>query len=404
MASGPRSPTPDPRPPAGAPRLFTAPFVLTCLAAFTFFLSHQMVLVAVPLYALDRGGSETDAGTLTLLFTLAAFTGRVPVGWAMDRWGRRPIMMAGTAVAAVSGLLYPMVQTVPALFALRLFHGLAMALFSTAAAVVVTDVVPRVRRGEGMGFFGMGSNVALAMGPVASLAVVSRFSFVPLFSIAAAVALTGVALGATVRETGTPGPARFSLRPGAAFIRAAVFPSIIMGTLTVAHGSVVTFLPLMGRARDLGNPGAFFTVAAIFLVAVRAKAGALSDRWGRGPVVVPGMLLAGLAMVLVGLAHGPRTLLAAGALYGLGFGLAQPALMALVADRVGEGERGRAITTFYTGWELGIGLGAYALGYLLTWTDFTVTYGVAGLVTAIGGFGFLLAPGHWRRRPDAPTR
>ncbi|HEY7675659.1 MAG TPA: MFS transporter [Candidatus Methylomirabilis sp.] len=404
-ASPPRPPAPGPAPPGARPRLFTAPFVLTCLAAFTFFLSHQMVLVAVPLYAMDRGGSETDAGILTLLFTVAAFTGRVPVGWAMDRWGRRPIMMAGTAVAAVSGLVYPAVQTVPALFALRFFHGLAMALFSTAAAVVVTDVVPPVRRGEGLGFFGMGSNTALALGPLLSLAVVSRLSFSPLFLASAGVALAGVALGATVGETGVPAQVRFSFRPGTAFVRAAIFPAIIMGTLTVAHGSVVTFLPIMGRVRAVGNPGAFFTMAAILLVAVRAKAGSLSDRWGRGPVIVPGMFLTAAAMVVVGLAHAPATLLAAGALYGLGLGLAQPALMALVADRVGERERGRAIATFYTGWELGIGLGAYTFGYLLTWTDFTVTYWAAGLVTAAGCLGYLLASGRRRRQgPEGSAR
>ncbi len=390
--------TPNPRPLGAKPRLFSVPFVLICLAAFTFFLSHQLALVAVPLYALARGGSETDAGMLTLLFTTAAFLGRFPVAWAMDRWGRRPIMMAGTAVAAVSGLLYSSVETVPALFALRLFHGLAMALFSTAAAVVVTDVVPLARRGEGMGYYGMGSNLALALGPLTSLALVGRFSFAPLFSVSAAVACAGVALGAAVRETGVPAPAPFSLRPGTVFTRQAVFPAIIMGTLTVSHGSLVTFLPIMGKVREVGNPGAFFTMAAILLVTVRAKAGSLSDRWGRGPVIVPGMLLVAAAMGLLGVAHGPRMLLAAGALYGLGLGLAQPALMALVVDRVGERERGRAIATFYTGWELGIGLGAFALGYLLTWTDFTVTYWTASLVVVAGTLGYLMTPGRPERR------
>ena len=402
---------PPPQPPGGAaappgarPRLFSVPFVLTCLAAFTFFLSHQMALVALPLYVLERGGGKTDAGMLTLLFTTASLVGRVPVGWAMDRWGRRPIMMAGAGVAMAGGLLYPVARTVPALFALRLFHGLAMGLFSTAAAVVVTDVVPAARRGEGMGVFGMGSNTALAMGPILSLAVVGRFSFTPLFAASAAVALAAVVLGAAVGETGTPAPVRFSFRPETAFQRGAVFPAIIVAALMVAHGSVVTFLPLMGQVREIGNPGAFFTVAAVMLLAVRAKAGSLSDRWGRGPVIVPGMLLTAAAMLLTGLAHAPRTLLAAGALYGLGLGLAQPALMALAADRAGEGERGRAIATLYTGWELGIGLGAYAFGCLLTWADFTLSYWAAGLVTAAGCLGYLLASGRSGRRPSGGGR
>src|SRR3990172_880424 len=112
MTDPPRAPTPDPRPPGRAPRLFTAPFVLTCLASFAFFLSHQLCLLAMPLYALHRGGSEHDAGMLTLLFTLAAFTGRLPTAWAMQRWGRRPVMMAGGGVAVLSALLYPLMESV----------------------------------------------------------------------------------------------------------------------------------------------------------------------------------------------------------------------------------------------------------------------------------------------------
>jgi MFS family permease len=174
-----------------------------------------------------------------------------------------------------------------------------------------------------------------------------------------------------------------------------------VGALTVNHGALVTFLPLMGKARDVGNPGTFFTVAAVLLILIRAKAGTLSDRWGRGPVILPGMFLTALAMVLLGFSRGPGSLLAAGALYGVGVALAQPALMALVGDRAGEADRGRAISTFYTGWELGIGAGAYPLGYLLSRTNFTVMFVTAGLVTALGGIGYLLGAGRPRRRSGA---
>lgn len=393
---------PDPRPRAAAePPLFTAPFVLTCLAAVTFFVSHQAVQAVMPLYALRRGGSGTDAGTLALIYSAASLAGRLPVGWAMARWGRRPVMIAGSGIAVASCLLYPPVESMPTLLVLRAFHGLAMAFFSTAAAVVVTDVMPLSRRGEGMGYFGTGSSLGLALGPVLALAVVGRVSFMSLFAGTAAVAFIGVLLEMGVRETGVPAPLAFSLQPGAMFTRSAVVPAILMGTLTVTHGALVTFLPLMGQERQVGNPGTFFTVAAIVLVAVRAKAGALSDRWGRSPIIVPGLVLAALALGLVGIAHGPRTLLAAGALYGLAFGMAQPALMALVADRAAEAERGRAISTFYAGWEVGIGVGAYALGHLLTWTSFTIMFWTGGLVVAGGGVASLVFPGRPGRRAGA---
>ena len=390
-----------PRSPGAEARLFTAPFVLTCLATCMFFLAHQLVLLATPLYALRRGGTEADAGTLTLVFTAAALLARLPIGWVIDRWGRRPIMIGGAAIATACGLLYPAVRTMPALLALRPLHGLALGIFTAATAAVIVDVVPPLRRGEGMGYFGWGNNLALAFGPMLSLGIVERFDFTPLFLVAAAVAFAGMVLGAGVRETGAQPAARRPLRPGTIFVPSAVFPGIIVAALTVTHGSLVTFLPLMGRVRSLGNPGAFFTVAAIVLIAVRAKAGRFSDRWGRGPVILPGMLLAALSMVLLAFSQGPGALLAAGALYGLGLGLAQPALLALVGDRAAEADRGRAIATFYTGWELGIGVGAYPLGYLLSWTNFTVMYVTAGLIVACGALGYLLAPASSARRGGA---
>jgi len=395
----PRPLTPDPRPP-----LFTAPFVLVCLATYCYFLAHQLCLLAMPLYALHRGGAETDAGKITMVFSIAALVARLPIGWVMDRWGRRPVVMGGAVLGAGAALLYLTAETMGGIFAVRPLHGIALGFFSTATAAVVTDVVPAPRRGEGMGYFGMGSNLALALGPVLSLAIVNRFSFPPLFLLAAGIASLGAIMGACIRETGvrTAHPPPITL--ASVFVPSAIFPGIIMGTLTVCHGALVTFLPLLGRAREVGNPGMFFSVAAVLLVAVRAKAGALSDRWGRGPVILPGMFLAAFAMGLVGLAFRPLTLLAAGACYGVGLGLAVPAMMALVGDRARPADRGRAIATFYTGWELGIGMGAYPLGYLLAATNFTVMYATAGLITAAGGLGFLFWNARGRHRGDPAAR
>jgi MFS family permease len=357
------------------------------------------VLIAMPLYAVHLGGTEEDAGLMTLIFTMAALLGRLPVGWAMDRWGRRPILLAGAVVAIVSGVTYQVVARVPVLFVLRAFHGLAMSLFTTAVAAVISDLVPAARRGEGVGYWGMGSNLSLAISPIVALEVVGRYSFSALFLLSTTMALLALALGAAVRETGARRRVRFTLRLETLFVRSAVMPAIVMAALTMSHGAIVTLLPLMGQARALGNPGVFFTVAALVLVAVRAKAGALSDRLGRGPILVPGMLLAAASMAVVGLAARPAVLVAAGAMYGLGFGLAQPALMALVADRAADADRARAIATYYAGWELGIGLAGFGLAYVVTWSGFTAAFFAAGAASALGGIGYLATPGRPRLRP-----
>ena len=81
-------------------------------------------------------------------------------------------------------------------------------------------------------------------------------------------------------------------------------------------------------------------------------------------MIAPALAISGASLVLLGLAASQGTFLAAAALYGVGFGAAQPALLAMTADRVPPGERGRAMGTLYTAWELGISGGSIAAGAL----------------------------------------
>jgi MFS family permease len=128
----------------------------------------------------------------------------------------------------------------------------------------------------------------------------------------------------------------------------------------------------------------FYAVFATAMLLVRAKAGEISDRRGRAAVIVPAMIVTGLSSLVLGLTTGPVGVLAGGALLGVGFGAAQPALMALTTDRVVPAERGKAMGTFYTAWELGIASGAAGAGWLLNVTDFATLF-LIGAAMPIGG-------------------
>jgi MFS family permease len=289
--------------------------------------------------------------------------------------------------------LYPGVGRVALLFPLRTLHGAAIGLFSTASAAMIADLSPPQRRGEGVGYFGISSNLGLALGPPLALAAIGARGFPAAFLLSAGAAAAALLTGALAGESAVPRPAVFSLRPAALLARGAVLPGIVMGAMAVSYGGLITLLALMGRARPLGNPGAFFTAAAACLVLTRFIAGPLSDRWGRGIVVVPGLMVEVLSMILLGVAYGPGLLVAAGAVYGIGYGAAQTGLMALAVDRVGAVDRARAMSTYLTGWEMGIGLGGYGLALLLPWVGFTGVFLGAALCAALGLLGYLLAPG-----------
>jgi len=130
----------------------------------------------------------------------------------------------------------------------------------------------------------------------------------------------------------------------------------------------------------------------------RGPAGRVSDRIGRPPVAAVGLLLAGAALALLALSEGVLALALGGAIYGVAYGTAQPALVAWCVDGAPEDERGRAMGTFYSAVEIGIALGAISSGLAIARWGFVGTF----LATAgIAGGGAALALAGPRQRDAA---
>ena len=369
---------------SAAPALLTRPFLFICLATGFFYLSFYLILPVMPLYVAGLGGTSSQIGLIIGLFAAMAMVMRPPAGWLIDTRGTRPILLVGMAIFLLASLGYIAAQSVQPILALRLFHGIGMGLFPTAATVVIAELAPARRRGEAMGWFGITNSLGLILGPVVGPAVAGRVGFPALFLLAAGVAGLGMACIFLVPAAERPARRSRLPRPGDLFSPAAVLPSLILLLLYIPYGTVVAFIPLVATSRGLENPGLFYTVFAAAMLLVRAKAGEISDRRGRAAAIVPGMIVTGLSFLVLGLTNGPAGVLTGGAVLGLGFGCAQPALMAFTTDRVPPAERGKAMGTFYTAWELGIASGAAGAGWLLNVTDFAALF-LVGAVIPMGG-------------------
>jgi MFS family permease len=357
-------------------------FLLVWLGAFAFFLSFLLLLGALPIFARRQGASDAAVGVIMAGFGVTSLLLRPLAGWGADRHGRRPFMLAGALIFALAPLGYGWSAGAVGLGLVRLLHGCGMGLYPTAAGAMVADLAPPARRGEVLGFYGAAGSLALAIGPVTGIALAERLGFEPLFWIAAGVAALAVALTAAGGETlARPRPVRFTL--AGTLSPAALFPGLLAFCLLFSYGAQVAFLPL--HADTLGvNPGVFFLLFAVTTTLARAPAGRLSDRAGRAPVAAAGLLLAAAALVLLAFADGLSGIALAGAVYGLAYGVAQPALMAWSVDTVPEAERGRAIGTYHTAFELGIVAGAALSGPLVARWDFATTFLATAAIAATG--------------------
>jgi predicted MFS family arabinose efflux permease len=268
------------------------------------------------------------------------------------------------------------VGSIVALLALRAFHGVGMALGATAGPVLAGDLAPPGRRGEAIGVHGSAQNVASALGPPLGAALALGLGYPPLFVAAAAVAAAAALSASRIREPARPAAA--PARGGSPLLGSAIAPGGLALGLHVAYGTLASFVPVHALRAGLENPGLYFLAFALAMVVGQTVGGRLSDRLGRGAVIVPGLLLLAIGTALVPWLGG-GLLLGSGAIAGLGQGAAQPALLALAVDRVGPGERGAALGTVGTFVELGIGGGSIAAGLVAERFGLEATFALAAL-------------------------
>jgi MFS family permease len=349
-----------------------APLRAVVPAAFAVFLSFFLLLSVLPLYARALGVADGAIGVVMGAFALSAMVLRPWAGWAADRYGRRPLMLAGSLLFVLASPAYALAAGAAGLTAVRLLHGAGMGLFPTAASAVVTDLAPPHRRGHMLGLYGATASVAMAVGPVTGVALVQHWGFAPLFALSGVIAAGGVAWTLSQPETLRDRRA-FAFDPRSVLERSALFPGLVVLCLMLTYGAQVSFLPLHADAQGV-NPGVFFLVFALVVAVVRGVAGRLSDRVGRSHVAAAGLVVTAAALAVQALTSGATALALAGALYGIGFGTAQPAIMAWSVDAVDPGRRGRAMGTFYTALELGIAIGAMSAGLAVGLAGFTTTF------------------------------
>ncbi|HJP41147.1 MAG TPA: MFS transporter [Dehalococcoidia bacterium] len=387
---------------------------------FAFFTAYLCYFPTLPFFIESIGGRKSEIGLLIGISAFASLLIRPFAGYFTDTLGRKRVLLAGLVMFAINALFYNVAKSPEAIFPLRLLTGASLGTFMTAAAAYIADVAPAGRRGEVMAYYGLANSLAFAVAPAlggylitASIlegfdgsltdtagwlsgAVTSEYQFTTLFLFTASVsAIAGLITFASLPDTGIRVGGR-KIRPRDLFARSALFPALINLMTSFVFAAMVTFLPLFARDEGLSNPGLLFAIYAGFVILMRITLGRFMDRWSRAVFIVPGILMLTLCMFLLAAMPSIPTLFIAAALYGAGAGTFQPAMMALLVDMTPAQERGRALSTFTLGTDLGLSLGSFSLGVLIEIVGFQSTYVLAGLVAAAAAALFTL---NWFRTP-----
>ncbi|SFD36486.1 Predicted arabinose efflux permease, MFS family [Bacillus sp. 491mf] len=363
-------------------RLWTKNYIMLTITALLLFSGFYLLMPTLPMFIKQLGGSESQVGFIIGVFTISAVILRPIVGGLMDRYGRRVFIISGLLFFAMTMYFYDWVTGVIFLVVLRILHGMSWAIATTSIGTAVTDVIPPSRRGEGMGWYGLAMTLGMALGPILGLWVAKSFSFHYLFLLC-----TALALIAFILAFGTKIPVVQSTeKKPISFFEKTVLPiAVVTFFLSLTFGGITTFLPLFA-AKIQVNAGTFFLVYAVTLTVIRPLAGKISDKHGEGVIIVPALCTLIVALFVLTMTKGLVGLVITAILYGIGFGAAQPALQIVTLRLASPEKRGVANATFFTAFDLGIGLGSIILGFVSQIMGYQMLF----IVCAVSGFISLL--------------
>lgn len=360
------------------------------LAAVNAFVGSMVGLerTIVPILAEQDFGLRVGAsiGSFIIAFAIAKAVFNLFAGAAADRWGRRRVLILGWLVSLPVAPLLAWAPTWEVVVFANLLLGVGQALTWSMTLNMMVDLVPVRRRGfaaginEFAGYLGV-SVVAFLTGLIASEVGLRPWPFL----MGVAFALTGLALSLRAPETSpAPKPAPLRWIPGVGV------PSLLGLATNLKDGLVWLSLPLMLTARDfdLTQVGLVAGLYPLMWAVGQPIFGPLSDRIGRRPLIVLGMVFQGAGLLVLAGASTYSVALLAAVLLGLGTGMAYPVLIAAVADRAATEKRATALGVYRffrdSGYALGAlvgSLGMVDLAGATTWTGaaFAPLAVVAGL-------------------------
>ncbi|MEE8174030.1 MAG: MFS transporter, partial [Dehalococcoidia bacterium] len=358
---------------------------------FSSFISFTLLFPVMPQYATEFGASVFQVGLVVGIYSYITALAMIPFGMLSDRIGRRVPLIVGLIALSLSPLLYLLVSDVPTLILVRAVHGLAAAAFIPVAHALVADMAPPHKMGEAMGWYTGSVQLSFVVGPMAGGFLLNYFGFNAVFYACSAVPFLGLLfilprLRAIPRR---PAMAEAVASPwGWLRQRRALGGLLTPFFITLGSGTIIAFMPLYGAGFGIetGRVGIIIAVIYASSVLLRAPAGRLSDRIGRTPLILSGLLISAVALVYMSFAASFPWLMVAGVFFGLGMGLAIPAGFALVADLSPVGERGLTMGTANSFLQLGVAAGATAMGGVAGATGLGTMFKISALILIVGLF------------------
>ena len=377
---------------------------------FMLFFSFYILTPLLPIYLDHQFKADKDIMGLVLSgYVVAALIVRPFSGFIVDTFDRKRVLAICFFIFFILFTGYIGAGTLLLFAIVRTLHGLPFGAVTVANSTVAIDALPSSRRNEGIGFYGLSNNLAMAFAPSVGIWIYGATdNFTLLFWIALLTALTGFATVSTIR---LPKREKVKEKRPLSFDRFFLTRGWLLALniicFSICWGIMSNYVAIYGKevVGITDGTGLFFMILSFGLFASRLQG---SKALAKGKIIenaAQGVLLSLAGYTLFAVVEQSWAYYLSALLIGLGNGHMYPAFLNMFIKLARNDQRGTANSSILTAWDVGMGLGIIAGGFLLEYISYAAAFWGAAIMQALGTLLFFLFTGRFfrKRRLDGDT-
>jgi MFS family permease len=380
-------------------RLVTLNYGVILAANFLLYFGFYLLLPVLPFYLTEQLSAESAlVGLILSSYVVAALLVRPFSGFLLDTFARKPLYLLAFFLFTAIFAGYLLAGTLTMFIVLRIFHGFSFGTVSVAGNTIVIDITPSSRRGEALAYYGLANNIAMAVGPMTGLLLHDYHSFDIIFLCAFFSSLLGFVMASLVRTPLKPPQRKEPLSLDRFILLKGLPAGLVLILLSIPYGMMTTYIALYGRDIGIaGGTGLFFTLLAVGTATSRLFAGRQIDRGRITHIILFGLCAVCACFFILSACGrlmawnttvGTAVFFGIALFFGIGFGSMFPAFNTMFVNLAPHNQRATATSTYLTSWDVGIGLGLTAGGYIASHSNFATVFFFGACLTVVALFVF----------------
>ena len=376
-------------------KLWNRNYCKVMVANFSLFFAFYVLTPLLPLYLSEHFGATKDVIGLVLSgYTVTALLFRPFSGYVVDSFPRKKVLMLCFGTFSIFFAGYLAASTLLLFMVVRTLHGGPFGALTVANSTVAIDVLPSSRRTEGIGYYGLSNNLAMAVAPTIGIFLYKLTnSFEALFWLALIVACAGWMVDATVELEDRSVNCKRKLSLDRFFLVRGWLLGLNMVAFGFSFGVLSNYLAIYGKEvlGITGGTGTYFMLCSIGLILSRLQGGKALRKGRLTHNAGAGMVISFIGYTLFIAAPGWLGYYGSALLIGLGNGHMWPAFQNMTINVACNNQRGTANCTILISWDIGMGLGILVGGVVSELLGYAAAFWTVVLINGAGVLCFFLA-------------